>query len=104
LIAGRSGWLCPPSGTGQDVDSIVASIKAFAEAKSSRCNELRDSEPGCPVDAGEEEELALGRLHFGDVDMKEPDGVAFELLPLRLVSLDIRQARYAMTLKAPMQR
>jgi hypothetical protein len=65
---------------------------------------LRDSEPGCPVDAGEAEELALGHLHFGDVVMKEPDGVAFELLPPRLVFLDVRETRYAMTLMAPMQR
>ena len=70
----------------------------------SRCNELSDGELGCPVDADEEVELALGRLHLGDVDVKEADGVALELLPLGLVALDIRQARDAVTLQAPMQR
>jgi hypothetical protein len=67
-------------------------------------NELGDGELGSAVDADEEKELALGRLYFGDVDVKEPDGVALELLALGLVAFDIRQARDAMTLKAPMQR
>ncbi len=62
----------------------------------SRCNELSDCELGCPgdaheVDAHEEVELALGSLHLGNVDVEEPDGVALELLPLGLVTLDIRQ-------------
>jgi len=37
------------------------------------------------------------------VDVEETDGIAFELLPLWLVTLDIWQARDAMPLKAPMQ-
>jgi len=51
----------------------------------SRGNELGHSELCRPVDINEENELALGRLHFGNVDVKEPDGVTLELLPLRLV-------------------
>ena len=70
----------------------------------SRCNELSDGELGRPVDADEEIELALGSLHLGDVDVEEADGVALELLPLGLVAFDIRQARDAMPLQAPMQR
>jgi hypothetical protein len=57
-----------------------------------------------PVDADEEVELSFGGLHLGDVDVKEPDGVALELLPLGLVALDIRQPRDAMALQAAMQR
>ncbi len=37
----------------------------------SLCNELSDGEFGCAVDADEEKELALGRLHFSDVDVKQ---------------------------------
>ncbi len=68
------------------------------------CNELGNGELGCPVDADEEKELSLSSLHLGDVDVKEPDRVTLELLPSGLVSLDIRKARNAMTLKAPVQR
>ena len=50
------------------------------------------------VDANEQEELSFGSLHFGDVDLEEADRVAFELRPLRLVALDVRQARDAMPL------
>jgi hypothetical protein len=58
--------------------------KVFEELPSgptvSRCNELSDGELGSAVDTDEEKELALGRLHFGDVDVKESNGVALELL------------------------
>lgn len=37
-------------------------------------NELGNGELGSAVDADEEKELAFGRLHFGNVDVKEPDG------------------------------
>ena len=56
------------------------------------------------VDGHEEIELALGRLHLGDVDVEETDRVALELRPLRLVALDVRQARDAMPLQAPVER
>lgn len=36
----------------------------------SRCHELGDGELGGLVNADKEEELALGRLHFGYVDVK----------------------------------
>ena len=67
-------------------------------------NELGDGELGSPVDAHEETELALRRLHLSDVEVKEPDGVTLELLALRLVPLDIRQARDPVPLQAPVQR
>jgi hypothetical protein len=47
---------------------------------------------------------ALGRLDLRDVDVKEADGVALELLPLGFVALDIRKPRDAVTLQAAMQR
>jgi hypothetical protein len=43
------------------------------------CNELSNGELGRPVDADEQVELSFGGLHLGDVDVEEPDGIAFEL-------------------------
>jgi hypothetical protein len=51
------------------------------------------------VDPDEKIELALGRLHFCDINVKEPDPVALELLALQLVPCQIRQARNAMLLQ-----
>jgi hypothetical protein len=68
----------------------------------SRCNELSDSELGRSVDAYEE--LALGGLHLGDVDVKEPDGVSLELLAIRLFSLDVRREGEVMSPETPMKR
>ena len=67
-------------------------------------HELRDCKLAGPVNPYEEVELALRGLNFGNVDLKEADGVSLELLPLWHLALDIRQARDAMPLKAPMQR
>lgn len=55
------------------------------------------------VDANVQIQLALRRPHLGDVDMEEADRIGFELLPGRLVALDIWQARDAVALKAAMQ-
>jgi hypothetical protein len=52
-----------------------------------------------PVNAHKAIEFALHRLNFRDIDMKEADGIALELLALWLVSFDIRQARDAVPLK-----
>lgn len=70
----------------------------------SSCNELSDGELGCAVNANEQIQLALGGLHLGDVELEEADGVAFELLALRLVAFDIRQARDTVTLQTAVQR
>jgi hypothetical protein len=70
----------------------------------SRCTELGDSELGCPIDAHEEKQLALGRLHLSNVDVEEANRVALELLAFGLVTFDIQQTRDAMTLQAPVQR
>ena len=74
-----------------------------SSASVSRFNKLGDSELGCAVDADEEVELALGGLHFGDVDVEEPDRVALELLTLRLVPFNVRQPGDPMTLQTPVQ-
>ena len=63
-------------------------------------NELGDGEFASALDADEETELAFGRPHFGDVNVKEPDGIALELLPRGLVSRDIQKMRDAVTLQA----
>jgi hypothetical protein len=85
---------------------IVASVTVRFSGSSlvSRRNELSDGELGRPVDADEQIELALGGLRLRNIDVEEADGIAFELLVLGLVTLDIRQARDAMTLQTPMQR
>ena len=54
----------------------------------------------CP----QRERACPGGLHLGNTNVEEADGVALELLPSRLVVFDIRQARDAMTLQAPVQR
>jgi len=54
-------------------------------------DELGQGKLACAVDVDEQKQLALSGLHLGDVDVKEADGVALELLQLRLVALQIRQ-------------
>ena len=66
-------------------------------------NKLGHGKRARAVDADEQVKLAFSSLHLGDVDVKEADRVSLELRPLRLVALDIRQARDAVALKAPMQ-
>ena len=78
--------------------------KLLGRLSVSRCNELSDSEPGCPVDADKQMELPFAGLHFSNVDVEEADGIPLELLALGLVAFDIRSAREAMTLQTPMQR
>ncbi len=87
--------------TGHGLEHVLEELPGSLSV--SCCNELSDGELAAAVDPDEEKELSLSGLHLGDVDVKEPDGVALELLPPGLVSLDIRQARNAMTLKAPVQ-
>ncbi len=43
---------------------------------------LGDGKLTCSVFTNKEIELALHRLNFGDIDMKEADGVSLKLLPL----------------------
>ncbi|AOX17760.1 hypothetical protein A0U89_12200 [Kozakia baliensis] len=66
-------------------------------------NQLCDSELAGPVNRNEEVQLALGGPDLCDIEMKEPDQVAFETLSFGLVSLDVRQPGYPVTLKAAMQ-
>lgn len=43
-------------------------------------------------------QLSFGSPQLGDVDVEETDCIAFELQPLWLVALDVRQARNAISL------
>ena len=65
--------------------------------------QLSEGELAGAVDGDEEVELAFGGLHFGDVDMEEADGIGFESLLDRLVSLDLGESTDAMALKTAMQ-
>ena len=69
-----------------------------------RSNELSHSELAGAIDANEQVELALSRLSLCDINMKESNRVALELLTPRLVPIDIRQAGDPVPLKASMQR
>ena len=55
-------------------------------------DQLRHRELTASVNGNKEIELALGCPKLGDVDVKEPDRVAFEPLLLRLVAIHLRQA------------
>ena len=52
-------------------------------------HELGDGKLTCSIYANKETELALHRLNFGDIDMKEADGVSLKLLPLWLINLNV---------------
>jgi hypothetical protein len=67
-------------------------------------DQLGGGELAGAVDAHEQVEFAFGGLHLSDIHVEEADQLAFEALPLWLVALDVRQARDAVSLKAPMQR
>ena len=55
------------------------------------------------VNRHKEIQLAFSGLHFGDIDVKEANGIMLELLTFWLVAIHIRQARYFMSLKTAMQ-
>ena len=67
-------------------------------------DELSDRKLAGAVDADEQVELAFGSLHLGNIDVEEPDWIAFEALTFGLVALDVGQTRDAVSLQAPMQR
>jgi hypothetical protein len=79
-VAGLFGDLDPVAGEdGVDLvgDGLRHAVKELPRgAPVRRFTALGDGEPGGPVDGHDERELAFCRLHFGDVDMKEPDGAA----------------------------
>ena len=49
-------------------------------------DQLGDRELAGAIDADEQIELTLGRLHFGDIHVEEADRIALEALSLRLVA------------------
>ncbi len=66
-------------------------------------DQLRHRKFAGPVDGHKEIELTLFCPDLGNVYVEESNRVTFELLPLRLVTFDIRQARYSMPLQTSMQ-
>lgn len=67
-------------------------------------NELGHDKLARAVDANEQKEFSFSSLHFGDVYVEVADRIAFELRPLRLVALVVKQARDAMSLQTAVQR
>jgi hypothetical protein len=67
-------------------------------------DQLGHSEFAGSVKGRMEKKLTLSGLHPGDVDVEDPNRVAFEPLASGLVSLDIRQKRVAVPRKTPMER
>lgn len=65
--------------------------------------QLDESELRGPIYGHEHMQLALLGSDLGDVDMEVADWIGLELLPCRLVALDIRQPAYPVTLQAAMQ-
>ena len=65
--------------------------------------QLGEGELGRPINGHEEIELAFLGSHLGDVDVKEADRLARELGPVRLLTIDVGQARDAVALQAAMQ-
>jgi hypothetical protein len=69
----------------------------------SRYNELSYGEFSRSVNFYKEIEFIFSRLQLGNVDMKQSDRLALELLALGLVALDISNTEDAMPLQTPMQ-
>ena len=61
-------------------------------------HEQGDCKLAGPVNAHKEIELTFRSLNLGNVDMEKADGVSLELLPFRLVAINIGQTRDAMPL------
>lgn len=81
---------------GEDLEQV---LKELPGSPAVSCgNELIEGELGRPVDPHVEEELALGGLYLGNLDVQEADGVARELLLPGLVALHIRQTRDALAM------
>jgi hypothetical protein len=64
---------------------------------------LDEGEFAGPVDGDEHAEPALGRAHFGQVNVKEADWVAHELRLCGRLDFDLAQAADPVTLQAAMQ-
>ena len=67
-------------------------------------HEFDHSELRSPIDGDQQVELAFGGPPLGQVDVEEADRIRVELLPARLVTLDLGQAADAVTLQAPVKR
>jgi hypothetical protein len=83
----------------------TASISASGSSSShvGLFDEFDDGELRGPVDGHEQIEFALGRSYLSQVDMKEADRIAVELLPSGPVPFDVWQAADAMPFEAAVQ-
>ena len=52
-------------------------------------HELGDGNLACSVYTNRDIELVFHHLNFGDIDMKEADGVSLKLLPLWAITLNV---------------
>ena len=67
-------------------------------------NDLRDREFGGKVSADEHVQLAIGYPYLSNIDLKEADRLPLVVLVPGLVAFDVRQARDAVSVSAPMKR
>ncbi|BCI67451.1 hypothetical protein AAJCM20276_20750 [Acetobacter aceti] len=66
-------------------------------------HKLRLRKLACAVYGDEKTKLSFCCLDFGNIEVKEPDRIAFEALVLRFVAFNVRQTRNPVTLKTAMQ-
>ena len=67
-------------------------------------DEFDYSELRCSIDGHEQVEFAFGGSHLSQIDVEEADWIGVELLLVKLVTFDLRQAADAMALQTTMKR
>ena len=82
----RSGWY--ESGRARHADDVRETPRLFFCWP---CRELDHRKLACPVYGDKKMLLAFSGLDLGDVEVEEPDRVAFEALTLRFVPFNVRQ-------------
>jgi hypothetical protein len=103
-IARRFGEVCPIVGK-HCVDPVLHGLGVVAQevASDAPCRLLvqyHERELLGSVDRQQRVKLPLFGPHLGEIDMKVADQVCLELLPRRLVSIDLGQAADAVALQA----
>ena len=92
-----------------DVDLVGSSFdECFEKGRScfpvGLVYELNERKFARSINGNLEMQLTFRGLQFSNIDMKVANRIALELLALRFVTIDIRQARYSMALQTPVQR
>ena len=118
-VAAQQGcWTFAILGQVGELDAVVS--KHGVDAIRNRCNQcfqescrrahiglldqFNKGEFRCAVDSYEEMEFSLCGSHFGQVDVKVSNRIAFKLLPLGLVALHFWQTADAMSPQTAMKR